>query len=214
VPRHVAPRTALFLSARVGWFFPFGSAYASGVRDPVTGVVYLGSVPWTNFVSSGPAFEIDAGVRLGRNYNLFGFWERAQLMSSSKSEHLYGGQNGGDSDYWALALRATSDADSIGVLTELALGYRQARAKWEDGSELQMTGGVLEGRIGIGADVRLSPVFSLQPIVAVGVGSFDRMKHVAPGGGSYDLIGPNDATASHGWVTFSVAGSADLFGAM
>ena len=84
-------------------------------------------------------------------------WDVTPLEGKRVLVRCYHGM--GDTDYWAISLRATSDADSIGVLTELALGYRQARAKWEDGSELQMTGGVLEGRIGVGADVRLSPVF-------------------------------------------------------
>jgi hypothetical protein len=201
----------LWLSARLGWFFPFGSAYAAGVPDP-SGVIYLTGVPWTNYMTSGPAFEFDAGVRLARNYNLFASWERAEFRSGEVTRHYYGGQNGGDSDYFAGGIRASSDADGFGLITELSLGYRQARARWEDGSELRMTGGVLEGRIGIGADIRLSPLFSVQPIIAVGVGSFDRVQRVFANGASYDLIGPNDLATSHGWFSLSVAGSVDLFG--
>ncbi|HEX5099047.1 MAG TPA: hypothetical protein VFV94_06080 [Polyangiaceae bacterium] len=210
-PRHVAPRNALWLGARVGWFFPFGSAYAAGSPDPYSGVVYLHSVPWTDFVHSGPALELDAGVRLARNYNIFGVWERAFLTSGSSN--LYGNPSGGDSDYFALGLRATSDADRIGVLTELSLGYRQARARYEGGDQVEMTGGILEGRIGVGLDLRLSPLFSLAPIVAIGVGSFDRVQYVFGSGGSVDLIKGYDTPGSHGWVTVGVGGSVDLFGA-
>jgi hypothetical protein len=181
------------------------------VRDPETGVVYLGSVSWTDFVHSGPAFELDAGVRLGRNYNVFGLWERAQLTSGSS--HAFGEPSGGDSDYFAVGLRASSDADRIGVITELSLGYRQARAHYEDGSQVEMTGGILEGRVGVGLDLRLSPLVAVQPIVAIGVGSFDRIQRVLAGGGSYDLLGPYDAPGSHSWVSVGVGGSVDLFGA-
>ena len=210
-PRHVAPRTALWASVRLGWFFPFASAYATGVKDPDANIIYLTPVPWTKYVHSGPSFELDIGARLARNYNAFALWQRTQFRAGSTN--LYGGQSGGDSDYFAGGLRATSDADHLGVFTELALGYRQARARSDDGSELQMTGGAFEGRIGLGLDWRLSELFSVQPILEAGAGSFSRIKRVLPGGGSYDLIGPNDLTATHGWFAVSIGGSVDLFGA-
>jgi hypothetical protein len=212
VPRHVSPRTSLWLGARLGWFLPFGSTYAHAVPDGY-GNLILTSVPWQAYLHSGPAFELDAGLRLARNYNLFALWQRAELTSGSAETHLYGGQHGGDSDFFGGGLRATSDADRIGLFSEIAVGYRQARAVWEDGTELRMTGGVLEGRIGIGADFRMSPAFTLSPELELGVGSFDRVRRVAPGGGSYDLIGPYDSPASHGWFMVSVGGYVDLFGA-
>lgn len=211
IPRHVSPRTSLWLGARLGWFIPFGSAYARGALDPLGNVILTG-VPWKDYVSSGPDFELDAGMRLGRYYQVFALWQRAELSSGGTEKHLYGGQHGGDSDFFALSLRATTDADRVGLVTEVAVGYRQARASWADGSELRMTGGVLEGRLGLGADIRLSPVFTLSPLIELGVGSFDRVRRVVPGGGSYDLIGPDDAPGSHGWFTFGVGGYADLLG--
>jgi hypothetical protein len=212
VPRHVAPRTSLWVGVRTGWFVPFGSAYAYGVPDAY-GNIYLTSVPWHEFVSSGPSFELNAGMRLGRHYNIFGLWQRAWLRSGNSQNQIHPGRDGGDTDFFALGLRASSDADGIGLVTELALGYRQARARWDDGTELQMTGGVLEGRIGIGADLRLSKVFSLGPMLELGIGSFDRVRLVAPSGASYDLIGAYDAAGSHGWFLFGIGGYADIFGA-
>jgi hypothetical protein len=197
---------------RLGWFVPFGSAYAQGVLAEGSSIPVLVAVPWRDYVSSGPSFELNAGVRLARNYNAFVLWERAQLGSGSAESKLRGGQSGGDTDYFALGLRATSNPNRLGFLTEIAVGYRQARATWDDGTEYRMTGGVLEGRIGIGADIRFSPLFTLSPLVSVGVGSFDRFRVVAPGGASYDRIGPNDAPAGHGWVGLSVGGHVDLFG--
>jgi hypothetical protein len=211
IPRHASPRTSLWLGARVGWFIPFGSAYARGGVDPYGNVILTG-VPLKDYVSSGPALELDAGMRLGRYYQVFGLWQRAQLSSGGTEKNLFGGQHGGDSDFFALALRATSDADRIGLVTEVAVGYRQARANWADGSELRMTGGVLEGRLGVGADIRVNPTFTVSPLLELGVGSFDRVRRVVPGGGSYDLIGPNDGAGSHGWFMFGVGGYADLLG--
>ena len=212
VPRHLSPRTSLWLGARLGWFVPFGSAYARGAVDAYGNLILTG-VPWKDYVSSGPAFELDAGMRLGRYYQVFGLWQRAELSSSGITKNLNGGQHGGDSDFFALALRATSDADRIGLVTEVAVGYRQARASWADGTELRMTGGVLEGRLGIGADVRVSPTFTVSPLLELGVGSFDHVRLVQPGGVGASLIGPNDAPGSHGWFMFGVGGYADLLGA-
>jgi hypothetical protein len=211
-PHHVAPRTSLWLGARLGWFVPFGSAYAMGVEDAATGLPVLVSVPWKNYVSSGPSFELDAGARISRNYNVFALWERAFLGSGKAEAALHGGQDGGDTDFFALGLRATSDADGLGFLTELAVGYRQARARWNDGTEYRMTGGVLEGRLAIGADIRLNPMLSVGPMLAVGVGSFDRFRVVVPGGASYDQIGPDDSPGGHAWLSLALGGHVDLLG--
>jgi hypothetical protein len=212
VPRHVAPRMSLWLGARLGWFVPFGSAYAQGVVDEASGIPVLVSVPWKHYVSSGPSFELNAGARISRNYNLFALWERAELGSGSTESDLRGGQSGGDTDFFALGLRATSNPNHLGFITEIAVGYRQARATWEDGTEYRMTGGVLEGRIGVGADIRFSPLLTLSPLISVGVGSFDRFRVVAPDGTSYDRIGPNDAPGGHGWFAITMGGHVDLFG--
>ena len=75
-----------------------------------------------------------------------------------------------------------------------------------------MTGGAFEGRIALGADLRLNEVFSLSPMIELGVGSFDRIRVVEPGGHGYDLMGAYDAPGSHGWWMFSIGGFVDLFG--
>jgi len=212
VPRHLSPRTSLWVGARLGWFLPFGSTYARGTYDAYGDLILTG-VPFRDYLSAGPAFELDAGMRLGRYYQVFGLWQRAELSTGGPEKGLNGGQHGGDSDLFALALRATSDADRVGLVTEVAVGYRQARANWADGTELRMTGGVLEGRLGIGADVRLSPTFTVSPLLELGVGSFDHVRLVRPGGVSTSVIGPDDAPGSHGWFLFGVGGYADLLGA-
>src|SRR6185369_11729140 len=54
--RHVAPLNSLWLGVRLGWFFPFGNAWARA--KPVTtsaGTGYvLEGVPWRDYASSGP----------------------------------------------------------------------------------------------------------------------------------------------------------------
>jgi hypothetical protein len=210
VPRHIAPKTAFWLGARLGWFVPFGNVFAQGT--PAGEYIVLDGVPWSDYASSGPMFEIDVGMRLARSYNLFALWERAQLGSGDALNDVSGGQSGGDTDFFAVGLRASSDPDHVGFVTELALGYRRARATWEDGTELQFTGGVLEGRIGLGADIRLSPVVTLSPLLTLGVGSFGDVEWQAPNGYKTDAFGPDDQADGHAWFTLTMGGHFDLAG--
>jgi hypothetical protein len=210
VPRHVAPKTSFWVGARLGWFIPFGNVFARGT--PAGDFILLDSVPWSDYASSGPMFEIDVGMRLSRSYNLFLLWERAQLGSGDAMNDIAGGQTGGDTDFYALGLRASSDADNIGFLTELALGYRRARAVWEDGTELQFTGAILEGRIGLGADIRLSRSFTLAPLATLGVGSFGDIEWQTPDGTTSNAFGPYDQADGHAWFTLNVGGHFDIAG--
>lgn len=213
-PRHVAPKTALWVGARLGWFIPFGNLYARyGVRRDY--VVYEG-VPWSDFASSGAMLELNAGLRLGRSYTLFALWERAQLGSGDVEITLAdgtapGAQDGAETDFYGIGLRANSDPNHTGFVTEVALGYRRARTHFEDESELQLTDGILEGRLGVGAEFRISPSFSISPLVTLGVGSFGTIEFKRNSGQKFKLTTPNDESDGHAWATFQVGGHFDLF---
>jgi hypothetical protein len=214
----VAPKTSFWIGARVGWFLPFGNVFARG--RPSQGLLLLEGVPWSDYASSGPMFEIDVGMRLARNYNLFLLWERAELGTgdSDGSEFgalhaIAGGQTGGDTDFVGAGLRASSDADKVGFITELALGYRRARTVWEDGTELQFTDGILEGRIGLGADIRLTPSFTLSPLATVGVGSFGDIELQRPNGSKVNAFGPDDQADGHAWFSLVLGAHFDIAGA-
>jgi hypothetical protein len=211
VARHLSPRTALWAGIRTGWFLPFGSLYSRAQPPDPDGVVLLEPVPWRDFASSGIAFEANVGARIARNYMVFGLWERAELPGRGRST-VYGAQSGADTDFFAAALRATSNADRLGLLTEIAIGYRQARTRFEDGSKLELTGASFEGRLGVGADIRFNEWFTLSPLATVGIGSFGRIRRVMSNGAAYDVPGPRDTSDSHGWFTLGVGGHADLFG--
>jgi hypothetical protein len=206
-PRHVAPKYSLWLGARVGWFIPFGSLWA----EHLGGNVYE-EVSWSRFASQGPMFEVDIGARLGRHYNLFFLWERASLGTGSEFDKAFGGQRSGETDFYAIGLRISSDADRVGFLTEIDLGYRRFRARWEDGTELQLTEAPLEFRLGLGADIRIGPMFSLSPMVTLGVGSFRSAEWKLPNGETRDATLPGDRAAGHGWLTLQVGGHFDIAG--
>ncbi len=209
-PHHLAPRTSLWLGVRLGWFLPFGSAWARGVPVDSAGNVNLKGVPWRDYVSSGPMFELDAGARLSRNYNVFALWERAQLGSGSgDSAAGLGKSDRGDTDYWGVGIRATSDPDRIGFVTELAIGYRRARAQFADGTEVQFTDAPFEARLGVGADIRMNRVVTLSPMFTLGVGSFGTIDRKS-GGSITDHTGPYDQEDGHAWATLTLGGNFDV----
>jgi len=209
-PRHIAPKTAFWAGARVGWFVPFGNVWADGTRLSEF-LVELDGVPWSDYASSGLMFEIDVGARISRNYNVFALWERGELGAGSAEDARGGGQVGGDTDFWGVGLRASSDADKVGFITEIAIGYRRARALWEDGSQLQFMDAI-DARIGLGADIRLSPTFTISPLATIGVGGFGEVQDVTPNGLSSSRTNTDDQGDSHAWFTLQVGGHFDIGG--
>jgi hypothetical protein len=216
-PRHVAPKTALWLGARVGWFVPFGAGWAECVARDAYGYCLYDSIPLRDYVSSGPLLELDLGMRLGRRYNLLFTWEHAELGGGSNQPDRVPttppselASSGGDTDFYALGLRFSSDPDRVGFLTEFALGYRRLRAKWDDGTELRLTDGLFEFRLGLGADIRLSPSFTLSPLATIGFGSFGDGEWVDSNGAGENVW--VDARDAHGWLTLQLGGHFDIGG--
>jgi hypothetical protein len=212
VAHHIAPRTSFWVGLRAGWFVPFGSLWARALPPDPDGVVILDPVPWRNYASSGLALEADIGARVARHYTVFALWERAQLGGGNADRDLFGKQTRAESDFWAAAVRASSNANTLGFVTEIAIGYRQARTIFDDGTKLQLTGGAFEGRLGIGAEYRLNKLVTVSPLATIGVGSFSRVRIVTPEGTGYDAAGPRDTSDSHAWFTLTVGGHVDLFG--
>jgi hypothetical protein len=212
---HLAPRSSLWLGARLGWFVPFGNLWARGVpTGPDQGQYYyvLEGTPWSDYASSGPVLELNAGVRLSRSYNAFLLWERAQLGSGENERGPDGAQDGGETDFWAIGLRANSDPDRLGFVTEVAIGYRRARTFFENDVEYQFTDAPFEARLGLGAEYRLSRLTTLSALGAVGVGGFGSAERVDANGRGSSLSGPFDEGDGHGWVTLTVGAHFDLLG--
>jgi hypothetical protein len=211
---HIAPRTSLWLGVRAGVFIPFGSLWArcSDCNTvPNNQYATLKGVPWRDYASAGPMFELDAGARLSRNYTVFALWERAQLGSGSgdPNSSVPGKASHGDTDFWGVGVRATSDPDRIGFVTELAIGYRRARSKWDDGTELQLTDAPFEARLGLGADIRLNRFVTLSPMLSLGVGSFGKVESVSNHTVT-DQTSSLDQSDGHAWATLNLGGYFDL----
>lgn len=206
--RHVAPERSLWLGARVGWFFPFGNVW-SRVRPASAGSGdVLQGVPWRDYASSGPMLELDVGMRLSRAYTVFALWERAQLGSGDDTS--IGKPDGAESDFWAAGLRASSNPDGLGFLTEVAVGYRRARSFYDNDFEVQFTDAPFEARLGLGGELRLNRMTSLSGLVTIGVGGFGEVQTVAPNGTALPRTRPEDQGDGHAWATLHIGGHFDL----
>lgn len=207
--RHIAPLQSLWVGARIGWFIPFGNLWARA--EPASGSGYvLRGVPWSDYASSGPMFELNAGVRLSRAYTVFGLWERVQLGSGENESGVDGEQDGAESDFWALGLRASSNPDRLGFLTEVAVGYRRARTFFENDVQYQFTDAPFEARLGLGGEWRLNPMTSLSSLLTIGVGGFGSAEKVGSNGAALPLTRNVDDGDGHAWATLTFGGHFDL----
>lgn len=212
---HLTPQNSLWLGARLGWFFPFGNLYAKAhpVSDQAGSGYALESVPWRDYASSGPMFELDAGVRLGRSYTVFALWERAQLGTGDAVDTFTGSeQSHADTDFWAIGLRASSNPDHLGFITEVAVGYRRARTVFKNDVEYQFTDAPFEARLGLGAELRLNRMTSLSALATVGVGGFGQLERVQPNNSATPISKSYDQSDGHAWATINVGAHFDLIG--
>ena len=211
VARHLAPQNSLVLGARIGWFFPFGNVWAKAKPVAGSGSGYvLQGVPWRDYAASGPMFELNAGVRLSRAYTAFALWERAQLGSGRNDSGTDGAQDGAETDFWALGLRASSNPDALGFLTEVAVGYRRARTFFKNDVQYQFTDAPFEARLGLGGELRLNRMTSFSSLLTIGVGGFGSVERVGPTGTALPLTHGLDDGDGHAWATLTIGGHFDL----
>jgi hypothetical protein len=208
-PRHRSPQTAFWVGARLGWFVPFGNLWFDGYAISRDEIAYLRR-SFQDYASSGPLFEIDVGARLGRRYNLFALWERASLGAGDLDENAFGGQDRGTTDLYGIGVRFSSDPDRVGFLAEIVIGYRRFVARWSDGTELEVTDGLFDARIGLGADIRISPSFSLSPLLTIGSGVFQEATFSGPSM-SGDARTPLDENAQYLTFTIALGGHFDIY---
>lgn len=206
-PTHRVPRSALWAGLRLSWLSPLGSLWLDGF-DYGRGIYYQRR-SFADYASAGPALELDLGARLSRHYNVFALWEHATLGTGSLDEHSFGGQQRGAANLYGVGVRYSSDPSSLGLLIEVALGYRDFRAYWADGTTLTMSDGWLDARVGIGADIRLGPSFSLSPMFTLAGGSFSTGSWSGPSmrGSAFTEL---DGRAGYTFVSFQLGAHLDV----
>jgi hypothetical protein len=204
VSRRAPPRNGFWAGARVGALIPFGGVWTDGFNG------YYRQRRFADYASGGPMFEIDIGARLARRYNVFAMWEHSSLGKGSLDGSSFGSQERGASNLYGVGVRFSTDPTGLGFLMEIALGYRDFRAYWTDGTKLSMTDGWLDARIGIGADIRVNRWLSVSPMLVLGGGSFNSGNWSGPGMSGNALTSQDDG-AEYGTLTFQLGGHADVF---
>jgi hypothetical protein len=145
---------------------------------------------------------------------VFALFEHASFGAGSLDDKSFGGQERGASNFYGAGLRFSTDPGAVGFAMEVALGYRDFRAYWADGTELAMTDGFLDARIGLGADIRVNRWFSLSPMLVLGGGSFGSGRWSGPAG-SYNAMTSSppllDESGQYGTFALQLGGHVDLY---
>jgi hypothetical protein len=174
-----APRYSLWTGARFGFLGFGGGFYGITVGNSST-------TEWTTqIVKPGPTLEADVGVRLGRRFIPFIFYERAVLGPGER----FTGDSGATaySELYGLGLRFTAgDVNTAGFLTEISIGERNVGVN-ANGQSYRMSG-FEYFKLGLGAEIRISSLLVLSPLASLSTGTL---------------------TGTSGSVTFSSQGSRD-----
>jgi hypothetical protein len=208
---HRSPNGALWVGARLGALFPFGSAYT--IDYDQYGYAY--GEAWSGLASGGPSFEADLGARIARKYIVYGFWEHGFMGTGGNADFRsrvwalgtapLGEQKSASTDLAGLGFRWSSRPDSVGFVVDLGIGYRWFREEWAAGSV--KLAGFGEFRAGFGADIRIARTFSLSPLFMFSTGEFHDRTITLAGQPETEI---RSYTGSHGTVTLTVGGHFDL----
>lgn len=163
--------------------------------EPVGDVCCVETVrPFTEFAGAGPSLGLDLGVRFGRHYQGFAFWERTWLGAGALDD-AFGGQKSASTQMIGGGFRFSTHPDAIGMLVEIAIGYRTFQAKWQSGTRLTAADDLFSTRLGFGVEWRVQKRTTVEALVMVGGGAFTDVKwHFADGTSrdaltSYDRYG-------------------------
>lgn len=210
-PQRVSPEYSLVLGGRFGWFFPSGNLWADGLLLDRVCCLYRGR-PWQDVASSGPGFELDAGVRVAHHYVIFAAWEFTRLGSGDTLGDEFGGQDTARSHFLGGGVRFSGNPDEFGPVLEIALGWRRFEATWETGTELTTTDTFLSSRIGFGLDYRVSPLLTLSPMFTVSGGVFNEADWKFADGSEADAFSDLGRTSQHTLMSLQLGATLDLLG--
>jgi hypothetical protein len=210
--RHRTPMNSLWLGGRGGVMFPSGALYDQiDTTQSTRSYQVVNPQSWSELAGNGPAFELDVGGRFSRHYIIYGLWEHAFLGSGAGAGaanpfQTFGDPTSASTDLAGVGFRWSSNPDEVGIVLDLALGYRWFRESWQDGTKVDMQG-LGETRIGIGADIRVADRLALSPLFAVSMGDFNSRSIRGPGIPSSGIGDYND---THMAVTLTLGIHYDL----
>ena len=159
-PTH-APKFSLWVGPRLS-YMGFGFSFyrnANGTSE-TTG----------QLVGNGMAPEIDLGVRFAHRYAAFLFYEHGFLLAG----HRFDGQPSASAstDFYGVGFRFLSgDVDSVAFASDISIGKRVVTVK--NGSETYSMSGLEIFRLGLGAEIRVTTLFTIDPVLSVSGGSLN-----------------------------------------
>jgi hypothetical protein len=176
-----APKFSLWTGARLGLIGYGGNFYDNNAppngHPETTG----------NFVGNGLALEIDVGVRLGKRYIPFLALELAGMPAGHRFE---GSDAKASTSFLGIGFRYLGgDVDSVAFASELSFGVRTVQVT--NGGDTYQMKSIEILRLGLGAEFRISTLFTLSPMFTLSGGTM---------------------TDTSGSVKYSAAGSGDGLG--
>ena len=158
-PTH-APKYSLWMGPRLSYLgFGFSFFGNRSNHSETTG----------NFVGNGVAPQLDLGARISYRYIPHVFWEHGFL---AKGHRFEGDSASASTDFYGIGFRYLGgDVDSVSFLSEISIGKRVVSVT-NGGQTYTMTG--LEFfKLGLGAEIRLHTLFSIEPVFSIAGGSLN-----------------------------------------
>ena len=176
-PDHAAhaPKFSLWVGGRLGLIGYGGNFYDNQNGQPET---------TGNFVRNGLSLEVDVGARLGKRYIPYIALELAGMAAGHRFE---GADAKASTSFLGVGFRYLGgDVDSVAFASDLSVGIRTVQVT--SGADTYKMSSLEILRLGLGAEIRISTLFTLSPMFTLSGGSM---------------------TDTDGTINFSQAGSGD-----
>jgi hypothetical protein len=160
LPTH-APKYSLWVGPRLS-YMGFGFNW---YRNPDGASETTG-----NLVGNGMAPEIDVGVRFAHRYAAFLFYEHGFLLAG----HRFDGEASASAstDFYGIGFRFLSgDVDSVAFASDISIGKRVVTVK--NNGETYAMSGLEIFRLGLGAEIRVTTLFTIDPTLSISGGSLN-----------------------------------------
>ncbi|MDB5213687.1 MAG: hypothetical protein JWO86_1614 [Myxococcaceae bacterium] len=157
-PTH-APKFSLWAGPRLS-YTGFGfSFYRNTTGDSET---------TGNLVGNGFGPQLDVGARISHRYIPYLFWEHAFLLPGHRFDGISGAS--ASTEFYGLGIRFLSgDVDSVAFLSDLSIGKRTVTVS--NGTETYKMSGLEYFRLGLGAEIRVSTLVTIEPVANISGGS-------------------------------------------
>jgi hypothetical protein len=159
-PTH-APKFSLWAGTRLSYMgFGFSWYRNPDGKSETTG----------NLVGNGVAPEFDLGARISHRYIPYVFLEHGFLAAG----HRFDGDSeaSASTDFYGIGFRFLSgDADSVSFCSDIAIGQRVVTVR--NGTGTYSMKGLEIFRLGLGAEIRLATLFTIEPMLGVSGGSLN-----------------------------------------